>query len=196
MVNLVRFALSMTMIVAVSIGIARHIGRLSPADFDLLFTNVDGSLCTRPCLFGIRPGDTSMESAVSLLQAHPFTRSFVPGKDNRVFSSGGLSISLAADVNDRLVRIDLNRFSGALSGPEWGSLGRVVASLGSPDAVSNSPDFSAAFYLAGQLTFFHRHRIRDVLSVDDPFEELVVSGKPLENLTQNASWQGFGSLTR
>jgi hypothetical protein len=38
-----------------------------------LFTNPDGSRCPMACLFGIRPGDTTFQEAVTLIQTHPMT---------------------------------------------------------------------------------------------------------------------------
>ncbi len=40
-----------------------------------LFTNADGSPCKMPCLFGIRPGETTIGEAKALIQAHPLTHS-------------------------------------------------------------------------------------------------------------------------
>ncbi len=42
----------------------------------LLFTNPDGTACRQPCLFGVRPGETTYAEALVLLRVHPFTRDF------------------------------------------------------------------------------------------------------------------------
>src|SRR5262249_44610444 len=55
----------------------KGIGATQPdSTFALLFTNPDGSPCSQPCLFGIRPGVTTYDEAVRLLKAHPLTRQY------------------------------------------------------------------------------------------------------------------------
>jgi hypothetical protein len=40
-----------------------------------LFTNPDGSPCAQPCLFGVRPGKTTLDDALKILDRHPLTHS-------------------------------------------------------------------------------------------------------------------------
>src|SRR5258708_7853668 len=44
------------------------------SSFAALFNNPDGSICKGFCLFGVQPGETTPQTAVDLLQAHPLTR--------------------------------------------------------------------------------------------------------------------------
>src|SRR5258708_37549648 len=37
-----------------------------------IFTNPDGSSCEKPCLFGVIPGQTTVEEGTTILQAHPY----------------------------------------------------------------------------------------------------------------------------
>lgn len=60
-------------------GVAAAARREPLSDFARLFmTNPNGSLCKPPCLFGIRPGDTTYRNGIARMQAHPIARYFVP----------------------------------------------------------------------------------------------------------------------
>lgn len=39
-----------------------------------LFSATDGTACPKPCLFGIVPGETSFDSALTVMNEHPLTR--------------------------------------------------------------------------------------------------------------------------
>src|SRR5260221_2458504 len=64
------------LVTTVSVYATRMIGGLHPSPAAMLFTNPDGSPCKLPCLFGVRPGETTVEEALRLLVAHPLTHSF------------------------------------------------------------------------------------------------------------------------
>src|SRR5258708_12518171 len=56
--------------------LAVRIGSSNPTDpIAALFTNPDGAPCAKPCLFGVRPGKTTLEDALNILDKHPFTHS-------------------------------------------------------------------------------------------------------------------------
>src|SRR5205085_11210708 len=56
----------------------------------MLFTNPDGSPCERDCLFGIRPGITTHEEAIALLNRHPLLEN-VDGASSAISSSLNLT---------------------------------------------------------------------------------------------------------
>src|SRR5215471_18515199 len=67
----------------------RMIGGMRTAKFAIVFTNRDGSPCKGPCLFGIRPGETTVSEAVALLKSHPFMLKF-PVLNDDPFVAGDL----------------------------------------------------------------------------------------------------------
>ncbi len=56
---------------AAILGAIRLVGAAHADPAAVLFSNLDGSSCPMPCLFGIQPGETTMGEAVKLVQAHP-----------------------------------------------------------------------------------------------------------------------------
>ncbi|MFN8530670.1 MAG: hypothetical protein U0670_18855 [Anaerolineae bacterium] len=61
-------------IVAIAlISAAIGVGHLRHNPMAILFTNPDGTPCEMPCLFGIRPGETTLTEAMALIQFHPAT---------------------------------------------------------------------------------------------------------------------------
>jgi len=55
----------------------------------LLFTNPNGSLCTMPCLFGVRPDDMTMDQALQILMTHPLTNNM---RLQKIIGEGGTEI--------------------------------------------------------------------------------------------------------
>jgi hypothetical protein len=82
-----------------------------PDNFGLLFTYPDGAPCDGPCLLGARPGETMLDDAVRLLEAHPLTRHMVsvhdPARDGVLFGGDSVGIGLIADSEGRLALIDI-----------------------------------------------------------------------------------------
>src|SRR5947208_9968745 len=73
------FRVMFSMIAAVTVAIvgARLAGGVAqPLGFfaSTFLTNPDGSLCTRPCLFGIRPNVTGYADIPRLISTHPVAR--------------------------------------------------------------------------------------------------------------------------
>jgi len=52
---------------------AKLIGHSTPDPVLALFTNPDGSRCQMPCLLGIRPGETTVSDAITIIKEHPLT---------------------------------------------------------------------------------------------------------------------------
>src|SRR5260221_1499903 len=83
----------------------RMIGGTRTAALAIVFTYPDGSPCQRPCRFGIRAGETSVEEAVALLKAHPFSRDY-PVRSEDPIIAGNLQTGptiLIARTRDSLV---------------------------------------------------------------------------------------------
>src|SRR5713101_8684360 len=53
----------------------RLVSNNQPNPLSALFTNPDGSPCVKPCLFGVRPGETTLDDALKILDRHPLTHS-------------------------------------------------------------------------------------------------------------------------
>jgi len=49
------------------------LGGLYPNPIAVLFTNPDGSPCQMPCLFGVRPGEMTVDEGLQVLDKHPLT---------------------------------------------------------------------------------------------------------------------------
>ena len=70
-----RAAMRLTLFLAAVVLFVRLFGGSRPPSLlDRAATNPDSTLCEYPCLFGIRPGNTSAEQARRLLASHPITR--------------------------------------------------------------------------------------------------------------------------
>jgi len=74
MPRLLRFILLLIFIAALLMFAARLIGSThSATQLATVMSQPDGTACNHPCLFGVRPGETSFEQAVAILHAHPLT---------------------------------------------------------------------------------------------------------------------------
>src|SRR5438552_4157908 len=89
-----RITRALFVVLCVAIGGVQLITRAARASVATLFTNPDSSPCQRPCLFGVRPGETSYETAIKLLQRHPFTSHFELDSERGIFSGNGMSVIL------------------------------------------------------------------------------------------------------
>ncbi|MCC7450685.1 MAG: hypothetical protein IT324_24945 [Anaerolineae bacterium] len=86
---------------ALIILIGRLVGSAYPVPLAILLTHPDGLSCQRPCLFGIRPGITTMDQAMDLLRAHPFIRKAAAQEYTNLglFGGGPAIVSLTPDEN-------------------------------------------------------------------------------------------------
>ena len=74
MLRLIRFTAISVFGLSLLIVAVRQIGAAQPLSLAAWFTNPDGTPCTFPCLFGIRPGITRLDDAITLIRSHPITR--------------------------------------------------------------------------------------------------------------------------
>ncbi|MEP7291869.1 MAG: hypothetical protein ABI835_08790 [Chloroflexota bacterium] len=88
-IDILRFALRLILIFAAILFLTRLVGAMRPASpLAAVFSNPDGTPCDHPCVFGIHPGETSIEQAVSLLGVHLLTRDAVWMEDGVLQLSG------------------------------------------------------------------------------------------------------------
>jgi hypothetical protein len=74
MPRLLRFILFLSFIAALMLLAVRLLGGTRPAmALTTIMSKPDGTACDRPCLFGVRPGETSFEQARQILHSHPVT---------------------------------------------------------------------------------------------------------------------------
>jgi hypothetical protein len=64
---------------------ARHEGRQRTLPLSALFTSPDGTPCN--CLFGIRPGKTTLDEALRIVSTHPLARQLFRSRDDTVRGS-------------------------------------------------------------------------------------------------------------
>ena len=74
MLRLYRFIFTLVIVSTALTLAARGIGGVQRSPLAILFSKPDGSLCEGPCMFGIRPGQTTSEDAIVMLKSHPATR--------------------------------------------------------------------------------------------------------------------------
>src|SRR5258708_19796166 len=66
-------AIALTIIFSGTILTSRIVGATQANPIAVLFTNPDGSPCQMPCLFGVRPGETTLDEGLQILDKHPLT---------------------------------------------------------------------------------------------------------------------------
>jgi hypothetical protein len=71
MIRFLRLVLVIVTCVCVIIGVVRQVSITQASPLANLFSNADGSPCQMPCMFGVRPGITKFDAALSMLKTHP-----------------------------------------------------------------------------------------------------------------------------
>jgi hypothetical protein len=112
-----------------------------------LFRAADGKLCAGPCLFGVRPGQTTTAEAAALLRSHPLLRDFdlvstdpfrIEGQDERI-----VMITFNGGADGRVDEISLvsyarygsPQYEKSRALPTGGTLGDVLSLFGTPDFI-------------------------------------------------------------
>jgi hypothetical protein len=102
----------------------------------------DGIACDRPCLFGIRPGETSFQQATKILRTHPLTRDAkwldgytlqLPGPDAFI----AFSLTIDGVVDGIVLTDNLTDTGVAIDGSvaDSVSLGELIMAYGLGDVV-------------------------------------------------------------
>src|SRR5579859_475753 len=92
--------------------LSRAVGAASPSPLDILFTNPDGSPCQMPCLFGVRPGQMTVDQAQQLLEQHPLTRTMRKEvlENGVAFESRGILLLVISNDGHRINWLNLERY--------------------------------------------------------------------------------------
>lgn len=180
-----------------------------------LFTNPDGSACQPICLFGIWPGKTSVEDAVSLLASHPLTRDFdviiktpftVRGRQQpdllvRFSETPGGLVDTVVLSSGFLVNNKESSISGLFA--EEVSLGDFVSLYGVPDYVCvTEKGICTALYahLGLMIDLVPSSGELEHLMVDASVSRLVLFNMkvcpPARSTSRRSLWRGFTSIER
>lgn len=126
------------------------VGNTQSNPLDVLFAAPDGSPCPMPCLFGVRPGQMTVDEALQILQQHPLTRKMRRQVlDNGVaLESDGLVLLIFSNDGTRINWLNLEHYwlstpDNPLPAPdprleaafESAFLGNVVIYMGTPTGV-------------------------------------------------------------
>src|SRR5258707_6005019 len=106
--------------------------RIQVSRIDAFCSNPDGTPCKRPCLLGVRPGETSYEEALALLRAHPLTQDYHVDSRHGILHGPEANVILHFEAGHPISEIEFVRISGD-SRIAWGTLGSVIADLSAPD---------------------------------------------------------------
>ena len=189
MLRLFRLMLVLIAVHITLIGVAHLLTRNEHPAFLDLFTNPDGTLCERPCLFGIQPGETSMDEALVILQTHWLLTNVrivsepnnhkIPlvANANGKFAGKNFLVWLAASYEDNVPLITASvalriiepnqDISSNFSYPMT-STGTLLNLLGSPDLWDSSE--SQYFNSFTHDYYFTRQHIRAVFApTGDPY---------------------------
>jgi len=173
MAKISRLSLIVLAVVTLFVTVGRWLGYTQSPNLALLFTYPDGTPCQRPCLFGIRPGQSSYAQAVALLQFHPLTHGFSsPGMRN-VFSTRFLAVIVSLDGDDRVSRITLMSATDASPVAEITTYGQMIDHLGVPTQVKAGGGQLWSYYPSAHMVFTHRGE-PDHLTFHEPFVAMSV----------------------
>jgi hypothetical protein len=188
---------------------ARLSGERVPLSFQALFTNPDGTSCNRPCLFGIRPGETTVDQAIWMIKLHPATR------DLPIVTDQNANQHLMVVVGDATMgkmlhfSVDDTQKDNVVSSIElmnWPlrSLGEVMSVLGYPDFIqvwdeqytdSMAPN-SWSYYLNDRIMISSFRERGSFLGIDDPVINIAVTSRPIHIVPGMIPWLGFTNILR
>jgi hypothetical protein len=105
-----RLALALTIIFLLTILTSRFVGATQANPIAVLFTNPDGSPCQMPCLFGVRPGETTLDEGLQILDKHPLTHGMSRKNlsDGVTLHSQEVFIDLWASENNLIIKVSLD----------------------------------------------------------------------------------------
>jgi hypothetical protein len=195
MIRFVRRVLTLIILFTWAICSTRLVGSAKPLPFSLLFTNPDGSPCDSPCLLGVRPGYTTHQDAMVILQSHPLTRHLRRTTDTHgidSFVGEYITISLPPDVTwisivDYRPTFDVTPASAM----PRGTLADIILLFGAPDKLGITRSLWC-FYTRSQLLVQFGRVSTEHLDPNVPLLQLdignVLPATPDPTLKP---WQGF-----
>ncbi|MBX3065419.1 MAG: hypothetical protein KF726_20760 [Anaerolineae bacterium] len=206
--NLIRLTILTLALLTTAVGGSRAFGQRHQV-FTLADWLLDsaGKPCAEPCILGIRPGVTSFDEALHLLQIHPLTHDLTMYTANRVevmFLGDDVRIGVVEDSDGLVYSIHLEPQRRDISSVPAGAptlrltLGELVNVLGAPDAFqlrqTRTGPVNIATYFAHNLTIINYRRTGEV-SPYDPFIYIFMYRQDSASVYQPdvaASWRGFG----
>jgi hypothetical protein len=167
-----------------------------------------GTACDQPCLFGVRPGETSVEQAVLILNSHPLTREAKWLNDHTLQLTGPAAYVAFSLTSDEL--IDSITFTDNLddSGiPVPGSLvdsitlGELILAFGTPNvALPGSNYFVPGFPDVGIIAAAARpSNLKTFVKASTPVNIImiyVVRPCPKNNDYIVHPWMGFKTFNK
>ncbi len=173
----------------------RLLGGARPSPLSALFTNPDGTPCSHPCLFGIRPGISDQAEAAALLAAHPLMRTFK--RDERSveteYLGTGVRVSLVgrehelASIYIAFDRQLQNRSGGPSVLPPLDgiTLGQIVSAFGPPTSIEidyrpGAPISPAAWFFRSEKLLLIQLLNRPVFDPTAPVFSLEMELRPLD----------------
>jgi len=182
---------------------AHWIGGLQPLPLAAWFTNPDGTPCTYPCLFGIRPGVTRLEDAITLIRSHPVTRHMQITQPNSNVAlqadSDQFAFFIYQDKANRVESIFLSSaFRDGTPGVPLG-LGDVIAVLGIPNSIPmrNPQNLPINFaYPELGVSFSVIYWETPDVEMSQSYFSLSIGQRWSEQHPDAVPWVGFGSRDR
>ena len=174
---------------AVTGGVMLTARREPLSDFARLFmTNPNGSLCRPPCLFGIQPDETSYQSSVAIMKAHPVSKYFVHPMKALMPDWYGQNFNFLMDTYNSVrqpttrataIYMDFTNEMGkpdARVPPLTISAGDVIRYLGNPEKITTRGRAAWLYYPEHRLTITVALYTRDIQTLDatDPDPVLIV----------------------
>ncbi len=138
MTSLIRLTFILIVLCAGAIAAIALLDHMHPLSSAVLFTNPDGTPCARPCLLGIRPGETSRAEALAILRAHPLTRSLDPNLEGDIFHDQAIGLILIFNCQEQVSTIRLAEHPDATVNIEGTLLDQVVHLASASDLVVQS----------------------------------------------------------
>ena len=184
-----------------------HVRQPITGDGMAWFTDPFGARCDDPCLFGIEPGQISLDTAVRVLEMHPATRHLtaIPLADQVDVRGDEMNIRLMPDERGRIYIVWMTFGEPVLT------FGDVLLQAGEPEAIMfNTRDGQwgyVSWYYAGNVIVSGwmvgtemqpEETVRAVqISAEPPHAPMVVlmNAVPLQAYTI-PGWHGFGTLER
>jgi hypothetical protein len=197
MIRLLARARAIMLTFAVAILIARLVGstRPKPELFSVLFTNPDGSLCEKPCLFGIYPGKTATDKAIAILKQHPATSRMKQTEDTNFYAFSGGALHIQVNTQGA---IDFTCTDDHLC-IDGGSLGDLIVAFAKPAGFHTKRSYDHAwsiiFYEPGILFTFVGEST-DYITPNDPLRNIAIDSLDGWMERYYFGLRGFGRVDR
>jgi hypothetical protein len=194
----------MSLFLAAIVGV-RTVSAAQKSPIVALFSAPDGTPCVQPCMFGVRPGETSFNDGLLLLKEHPLLRGLEEqlvlhdsGIQFVVFSGTGIRVTVLEDGNERIwhitVQIDLAKALTPIA-----STGEIVAFLGAPDLVLIDNRYIgpvvSIYYRQSNLEIANE-RPSSFVNKSDRSVSFFIQSTTLEEWAGATPWQGFTTIDR